>query len=69
MLNSTHKKDQKQKKGDKDGKALKDNAVYGKTMENLRNRVDVKPVSNKKDYLKWKSILNPKSKLYVSQDI
>ena len=31
------------------------NAVYGKTMENLRNRIDVKLVSNKKDYLKWAS--------------
>ena len=46
-----------------------DNAVYGKEMENLRNRVDVKPVSNTKDYLKWKSILNPKYKLYVTQNI
>ena len=32
-----------------------DNAVYSKTMENLRNRNDVKLVSNKKDYLKWTS--------------
>ena len=24
-------------------------------MENLRNRVDVKIVSNRKDYLKWRS--------------
>ena len=24
-------------------------------MENLRNRIDVKPGSNKKDYLKWAS--------------
>ena len=28
------------------------NAIYGKAMENLRNGIDVKLVSNKKDYLK-----------------
>ena len=28
------------------------NAVYRKIMENLRNRIDLKLVSNKKDYLK-----------------
>ena len=27
-------------------------AVYGKTMENLRNRIDIRLVSNKKNYLK-----------------
>ena len=29
------------------------NAVYGKTMENKRNRINVKLVSSKNDYLKW----------------
>ena len=28
-------------------------AVYGKAMENLRNRTDLRLVSNEKDYLKW----------------
>ena len=28
------------------------NDVYGKTMENLRNKVDVRRVNNEKDYLK-----------------
>ena len=31
------------------------NAVYGKAIENLRNTIDVKLVSNKKDYLKCTS--------------
>ena len=29
--------------------------MYGKTMENVRNRIDVTLVSNEKDYLKWTS--------------
>ena len=40
--------------------------VYEKTMENLRNRTNVKLVSNKKDYLKWRSI---QTKLYVTRNI
>ena len=40
------------------------NSVYGKTMENLRNRLDVRLVSNKKDYLKWTS-----KPSYMSQKI
>ena len=31
------------------------NPIYGKTVENLRNRIDAQLVSNKKDYLKWTS--------------
>ena len=30
------------------------NVVYGKTMENLRNRIDGRLASHKKDYLKGK---------------
>ena len=53
MLNSTHTKIETEKNDDKDGEALyKETAVYRKTMENLRNRIDTKLVSNKKYYLK-----------------
>ena len=40
------------------------NAVYGKTMGNLRNRINVKLVSNKKNYLKWTS-----KQSYISRKI
>ena len=51
MLNSTHKKRiEGEKNGDKDGKALSK-----KTIENLRNRIDVRLLSNEKDYLKCTS--------------
>ena len=58
MLNSAQKKSNQNKNEDKDGKALHklmNNAVYDKTMENLRNRINLKLVSNKKTYLKWTS--------------
>ena len=34
---------------------LMKNSVYGKTIKNLRNRIDVKLVSSKKGYLNWTS--------------
>ena len=40
------------------------NAVYSKTIENLRNRINVRLVSNKKDCFKWTSKLS-----YMSQKI
>ena len=63
MLNSinlnvefnTQKRIEEEKNGGKDGRALyklMKNAVYGKTMEKLRNRIDLKLASNKKAYLK-----------------
>ena len=58
MLISIHNKGKQQEKRGKDVKALYkliNNAVYEKTMENLRNRINVKLVSNKKGYLKWTS--------------
>ena len=36
------------------------NAVYRKTMQVVRDRIDVKLVSNKNDYLKWASKPNYK---------
>ena len=63
---------QTEKDDDKDGKALyklMNNAVYGKTMENLRNRIDVKLVSNKKDYLKWTFKLSYMSRKIFDNDL
>ena len=62
MFNIIQRKEWKlKKKDDKDGKALyklMKNAAYSKSMANLRNRIDISPVKNEKDYLKW--ILKPR---------
>ena len=45
------------------------NAVYEKTMKNLRNRIDIKLSSNKKDYLKWTSRPNYMSHKIFDNDL
>ena len=50
------KNNRRGKNSDNDRKALyklRNNPVYGKTMESLRNRNGVRLVSNKNDCLKW----------------
>ena len=57
MTNLT-KKNRSRKPGDKNAKALgsfMNNPVYSKTIENLRNRTDVRLARNKKYYLTWTS--------------
>ena len=55
---NTQKRTETENNGDKDGKALytlMNNAFYNKVIENLRNKIDVRLVSKKKDYVKYTS--------------
>ena len=55
MSNSTTQKNKTRKNGGKDEKGLSKlmkNTANGKTMEDLRNRIDAKLVNKEKDYLK-----------------
>ena len=51
-------------KFEKDFFKLMNNSAFAKTMENLRNRIDVKLINNAEKYLKWVSRTN-----FVSQKI
>ena len=63
---NTQKRREAEKNREKDENALyklMNNAVYGKTMRNLRNRINVRLVNNEKDYLRCLS----KPKLFVAR--
>ena len=53
---NTQKRIEAENYGGKDGKTfykLMRNTAYGKTMKNLRNRIEIRLVNNEKDGLKW----------------
>ena len=55
-FNTQKKRIVAEKKSGKDRQAFFisiNNAIYDRTMENMRNGVDVRLVNNEKDYLKW----------------
>ena len=59
-------------KNARDGKALyklMNYAMYGKTMEKFRNRINVKLGSNEKDYMKWTSKLRTMPQKIYDNDL
>ena len=70
MSNLTQKNNRCRKNGDKDGKAmhkLKNNAVNEKTMKNLRNRIDIRLISNNNKKRLFK--MDMKTKRHVTKYI
>ena len=62
----------KKENDDKDGKSQKKlmrNAVQSKAIQNLRNRIDVRLVSNEKDYLKWISKPSYMTQIVFNKDL
>ena len=45
------------------------NAVQSKAIQNLRNRIDVRLVSNEKDYLKWISKPSYMTQIVFNKDL
>ena len=69
---NTQKRIEAEKNREKDRKALlklMNNSIYVKTVEILRNRIDVKLFSNEKYYWKWKSKSSYKSLKMFDNDL
>ena len=52
---NTQKRKEATNEADKNLFKLLNNAVYGKTMENMRKRIKIRITTNKKDFLKYSS--------------
>ena len=52
---NTQKRTKSNNKPDKNFFKLMNNAVYGKTMENMRKRLKIRILKNKKDFIKYTS--------------
>ena len=52
---NTQKRKEATNEADKNLFKLLNNAVYGKTMENMRKRIKIRIIKNKKDFIKYAS--------------